>query len=163
MAQHNRLEVCVGAVVLSVAVAFAAFGYHALGRLRHDGYMLHAQFTQIDGIDPGSEVRVGGVVVGNVAHTYLDPTTYKAVLDLRMHGDIRLPKDSSAGIVSAGLLGGRYVAISPGADDALLAPEDTILFTQSSLNFEALLGKFLFSSGDRSKSSTPPDTPEASH
>ena len=61
---------------------------------------------------------------------------------------VQLPTDSSAGVVSDGLLGGKFMSLSPGADDDVLGPGEEIRFTQASINIEQLLGKFMFSAGE---------------
>ena len=69
-----------------------------------------------------SDVKIGGVVVGHVADERLDPNTYAAIVRLAMNDDIKIPEDSSASITSDGLLGGDYVAVSPGGSNTMLAP-----------------------------------------
>ena len=90
-------------------------------------------------------MRVAGVKVGSVDSATIDPKTYQAVVGLTVRDDLKLPKDSSAVITSESLLGGKYLALTPGGDDAMLQPGQTITITQGSINIEELLGKFIFS------------------
>jgi phospholipid/cholesterol/gamma-HCH transport system substrate-binding protein len=95
-------------------------------------------------------VRVAGVKVGSVDSTTLDPKTYQAVVGFRVADEVKLPKDSSAVITSESLLGGKYLALTPGGEDAMLQPGQTVTITQGSINIEELLGKFIFSASSLS-------------
>jgi phospholipid/cholesterol/gamma-HCH transport system substrate-binding protein len=141
---------------LAVIVIAAVFLVYALGRaqaLGAGGYVLKAQFSSIGGLTVGSNVKLGGVVVGHVTEEHLDPTTYAAVVTMNIDTDLKVPQDTSAAISSDGLLGGDYVALSPGGSDSMLAPGASFTVTQSAINIEDLLGKFIFSmGGDSGKS-----------
>ena len=145
MARRNVGEVLTGAVVLLVAAAFLAYAVAHSGRTASGGYMLHANFDNIAGLGVGADVRIGGVKVGSVIDARINPENYLAEVALTVRDGINLPKDSSAEITSEGLLGGKYLALSPGGDSAMLAPGSTITITQSSISIEQLLGKFIFS------------------
>lgn len=148
--KRNVIETLVGALVLLVAGGFALFAYQNAGISRaNDSYPLIAKFERADGIKPGSDVRIGGVKVGVVTAATLDSKSYLAQIELSLDTNIKLPTDSSAQIVSDGLLGGKYIALIPGADDAMLAAGGEITFTQSSVNLETLIGKMIFSDGDK--------------
>jgi phospholipid/cholesterol/gamma-HCH transport system substrate-binding protein len=145
MPRRNTAEVLIGAVVLLVAAAFLAYAIAHSGRSAASGYQLYATFDHIDGLSVGADVRIAGVKVGSIDTTRLDPKTYQAVVGLTVASDVKLPKDSSAVITSESLLGGKYLALAPGGDDAMLQPGQTITITQGSINIEELLGKFIFS------------------
>jgi phospholipid/cholesterol/gamma-HCH transport system substrate-binding protein len=145
MARHGVAEVLTGALVLLVAVAFLAFAVAHSGRTAGSGYDLQARFDHIDGLNVGGDVRLAGVKVGTVTSERIDPKTFSAVVTLTVRDDIKLPKDSGASITSESLLGGKYISLSPGGDDADLKPGQTITVTQSSVSLEELLGKFIFS------------------
>lgn len=148
--KRNVIETLVGALVLLIAGGFALFAYQNAGISHADEtYPLIAKFERADGIKSGSDVRIGGVKVGVVSNASLDSTTYLAQIELSLDKKIKLPTDSSAQIVSDGLLGGKYIALVPGADDAMLAAGGEITFTQSSVNLETLIGKMIFSDGDK--------------
>lgn len=135
---------------LAVLVVAALFLVYALGRADTGvggGYLLTARFASIGGLSAGSDVKIGGVVVGHVADERLDPQTFAAVIRLRIQNDIKLPVDTSATISSDGLLGGDYVALSPGGSTDNLAPGQSFQVTQSAINIEDLLGKFIFNMG----------------
>ena len=85
--------------------------------------------------------------MGKVA--VLDEKDFRAVLKINLNNSVKLPSDSSAKISSEGLLGSKFLSIEPGADEEFLKEGDEIQFTQSSVSFEDLLGKFIF--GDKNK------------
>jgi phospholipid/cholesterol/gamma-HCH transport system substrate-binding protein len=145
MHRRNFAEVLIGTVVLLVAAGFLAYAIAHSGRSVASGYQLYAKFDHIDGLAVGADVRVAGVKVGSVDSTAIDPKTYQALVGLTVQNDLKLPKDSSAVITSESLLGGKYLALAPGGDDAMLQPGQIITITQGSINIEELLGKFIFS------------------
>jgi phospholipid/cholesterol/gamma-HCH transport system substrate-binding protein len=144
MAHRSGVELLAGAVVLAVAIGFLGYAVANTGRPTGGGYTLHAKFDRIDGLAIGSDVRVAGVRVGSVTTAALDPQTYQAMVGFTVAPDVKLPKDSSAVITSDGLLGGKYLALEPGGDTAMLDPGGTITLTQSSISIEQLLGKFIY-------------------
>ena len=152
MPRRNWAEVLVGAVVLLVAAAFLAYAISHSGRTPAGGYQLYARFDGIGALTVGSDVRMAGVKVGSVDSTSLDPKTYQAVVGFTVANDVKLPKDSSATIATEGLLGGDYLSLSPGGDEAMLRPGQTITITQGAINIEELLGKFIFSASNLASS-----------
>lgn len=145
--QKNVLETLMGAVVLIVAGTFLAFAYQGSQIHVEEGYTISAKFTNATGISLGSDVRIGGIKVGVVSSLSLDPKTYDAIVAMQVSNNTRLPRDSSASIVSSGLLGDKYIQLSPGGDEAMLKDGGHIDFTQSSVNLEEMIGKFMFSGG----------------
>ena len=153
MPRRNVAEVLIGAVVLLVAAGFLAYAIAHSGRSTASGYLLYAKFDHIDGLSVGGDVRIAGVKVGSVDSVRLDPTTYQAVVGFTLADNIKLPKDSSAMITSESLLGGNYLSLAPGGDEAMLQPGHTVTITQGSINIEELLGKFIFSASTLATSS----------
>lgn len=114
--------------------------------LGESGYGLTASFEQVGGLKAGAPVSMSGVTIGRVESIGYDFTEYRASVMLRIDRSYdRIPDDSDASIYTAGLLGGQYVAISPGGSETFLADGDQILFTQSAIVLENLVSKFLFS------------------
>jgi phospholipid/cholesterol/gamma-HCH transport system substrate-binding protein len=148
MARRNAVEVVVGAAVLLVAAGFLAYAVAHSGRSASEGYPLTAQFDHIDGLSVGADVRMAGVRIGSVTSATINTQSYLAVITLTVQDGLNLPKDSSAEITSDGLLGGKYVSLTPGGDTAMLKPGQAITITQSSVSLEQLLGKFIFSVTD---------------
>ena len=144
---NNAIETVMGAVVLCVAGGFLYFAYNNSNVQQIDGYAISADFSNITGISAGSDVRIGGVKVGSVETIDLDPNTYQAKAMLRVRDTVKLPRDSSAAIQSAGLLGDKFVAIEPGGEEQAMKEGDRIELTQSSVSIEEMIGKFAFSGG----------------
>ena len=165
MANRGIAEVLTGAVVLLVAAGFLVFAVAHSGRTAAAGYKIYASFDHIDGLSPGSDVRIAGVKVGSVLTMRVDPKTFLAIVTLNVADYIQLPKDTSAEVTSDGLLGGKFLNLSPGGDTQNLKPDSVITITQSSISLEQLLGKFIFSAAsltDKKSESTPaPATPDA--
>lgn len=143
--RRNIGEILVGAVVLLAAAAFLGYAVAHSGRSSASGYELHANFDHIDGLNVGSDVKLAGVKVGSVLAARIDPKTYLANVTLSVRDGIELPKDTSAEVTSEGLLGGKFLGLTPGGDPTMLKPGQTITITQGSVSLEQLLGKFIFS------------------
>lgn len=143
--RKNHVETVVGALVLVVAAFFLAFAYSTAELRKPDGYALMARFDRADGLRDGGEVRMSGIKIGSVTGLRLDPKTYLAIVDISIDRRVKLPADTSAQIVSDGLLGGKYLALVPGGAEANLAPGAEIEHTQGSVDVVALIGQLMFS------------------
>ena len=107
-------------------------------------YRVTARFDNIGGLKARAPVRSAGVTVGRVTAITLDSKTFQGVVSMDIRQGFRFPKDSSAKILTSGLLGDQYVGLEPGADEADFAPGATITQTQSALVLENLIGQMLF-------------------
>lgn len=107
-------------------------------------YTVSAKFDNIGGLKPQAPVKSAGVVVGRVAAIGFDATTYQASVTVDFERRFTFPKDSSAKILTAGLLGEQYLGIEPGAEEKLLVAGDRISSTQSAVVLENLISQFLF-------------------
>jgi phospholipid/cholesterol/gamma-HCH transport system substrate-binding protein len=107
-------------------------------------YVLNARFDNIGGLKVRAPVRSAGVTVGRVTSITLDPKTYQGVVSMDIRQAFQFPKDSSAKILTSGLLGDQYIGLEPGAEEANLAAGTTITQTQSALVLENLIGQLLF-------------------
>lgn len=145
MKQNNYFEIIVGTFVLLCAGFFFFSSFKSAKIKTNYGYNLIAKFDDAGGIEAGSDVKISGIKVGTVNNNVLDNQTYRAILTFGISNEVKLPNDSSAKIVSSGLLGEKYLEISPGGSEDFLKDGEEINFTQSSINFEQLLGKFMFS------------------
>ena len=141
---RSLVETLLGAVVLAVAIGFLVFAYNRSGVATVSGYEVSAAFNRVDGISNGSDVRIGGIKVGTVVDRELEPETFRAVLHMSIDETVELPTDSTAAVVSDGLLGGKFIDLQPGAEESLIADGGRISYTQSSLLLEELIGKFAF-------------------
>ena len=155
--QRNMLETILGAVVILVAVIFLSIAYKGGEVQTEDGYVISAKFDNITGISVGSDVRIGGIKVGVITGLGLDEETYQAEAMLNIRHATKLPEDSTAAVVSSGLLGDKFVQLTPGAFDEMLEDGGAIEFTQSSVSLEELIGKYVFSGGGVESGSTDSD------
>ncbi|HMW23850.1 MAG TPA: outer membrane lipid asymmetry maintenance protein MlaD [Burkholderiaceae bacterium] len=159
MSKRN-LEMLVGLFVLLGLAALVFVALKAANLTTFSGgatYALTARFDNIGGLKSRAPVRSAGVVVGRVTSISLDPKTYQGVVHLEVQRSFEFPKDTSAKILTAGLLGDQYIGLEPGGDEKNLAPGDTIKQTQSAVVLENLISQFLFNkaadagSGDAAK------------
>lgn len=141
---RNIIETVMGAVVLVVALAFIGFAFQRSNLDQVSGYQVIAQFDDAAGLLPGTDVRMAGVKIGTVTSQELDTKLFTAVITLNIDQRIELPTDTSARIVPDGLLGGNFVSLEPGGDDANIEPGGEILYTQGAVNVVDLLGRFIF-------------------
>lgn len=159
--KRSVIETILGAVVLLVAGLFLAYSYQSANISTSDGYDITADFSGIGGLKKGDDVQISGVKVGSVKNVELVPGSYLAKVTINVGDHIKLPSDTGALISSESLLGGRYLALEPGAEeDRFLKPGDKIEWTQAPQNLEQLLGQFIFnSSQNNSNASAASDTP----
>jgi len=146
MSKRN-IEILVGLFVLLglAGLVFVALKAANLTSFSNgDTYTLTARFDNIGGLKARAPVRSAGVVVGRVTSISLDAKTYQGVVRMEVNRGFEFPKDSSAKILTAGLLGDQYIGLEPGGDPANLAAGDTIKQTQSAVVLENLIGQFLF-------------------
>lgn len=149
--RSNMIETVMGAVVLVVAAFFLFVAYTSANMHAVKGYGLEARFSSTGGLVSGNDVRISGVKVGTVTATILDPKTFQAVVQIQVDPKIQLPVDTSASIASESLLGGKYLNLQPGGDDEMLKPGARIQYTQSAVNLEDLVGRFMFNAGSGGK------------
>ncbi len=109
-----------------------------------DGYRVIAEFDNIGGLKVRAPVKSAGVVVGRVEGISLDTRTFRANVALRIDKNYPFPKDSSASILTAGLLGEQYVGMDGGGDEQVLKDGDRIKITQSAIVLEKVIGQFLY-------------------
>lgn len=165
---NNRLELGVGAFIamgFACALALAFASTDAGDRLAGESYAVTARFANTGELKPRAPVKIAGVKVGEVEKIVLDAKSFDAVATLRLSKFAELPSDSSAAIYTSGLLGERYVGITPGGDPDALADGGEIALTQSAIVLEQLIGKYMFGSagkpGAASEAAAPAATPES--
>ena len=141
----NVIETVMGGVVLVVAALFLFFAYSTSQVRAVQGYQVTAQFERIDGIRDGGDVRIAGVKVGSIQSATLDPKTFLAEVRMSIDPAYKLPDDTVAEIVSAGLLGDRYLALVPGGSEQMIPPGGRINVTQAPVSLENLIGQMIFS------------------
>ena len=144
---RNIVETVLGAAVLAVAHRLPGLGLWPQSDAGDPGgYKLRAKFDRVDGLD--TRRRRADLAASRSARWSARssiPQTYRAQVTFSVRDGIELPADSSAAVVSSGLLGGKYLSLVPGGDDRLLKDGDEITLTQSSINLEDLIGRYIFS------------------
>lgn len=108
-------------------------------------YQVQAKFANIGGLKVRAPIKSAGVVVGRVVDVSFDNETYEAVVNMSLDGRFKFPRDTSAKILTSGLLGEQYVGLEAGGDPATLKGGDRIRLTQSAVVLENLISQFLFS------------------
>jgi phospholipid/cholesterol/gamma-HCH transport system substrate-binding protein len=141
------LDLWVGLFVIAgiVALLFLALKVGSMSAIKtNDSYEVVARFDNIGGLKPRAPVKSAGVVVGRVADIRFDNETYEAAVTLRLDKRYAFPKDTSAAILTSGLLGEQYIGLEAGGDSQTLKDHDRILLTQSAVVLENLIGQFIY-------------------
>jgi len=148
MTRDKRLELGVGLFVLLglAAIVYLTVKLGAGALVGSDTYSLEARFANTGGLNKGSTVMLGGVTVGRVEAIRLDPSDFSAIVEMSILKDLRHPSDTMASIKTSGLIGDKFIALAPGAEEELLSPSDRILMTESAVELESLISKMAFGS-----------------
>jgi phospholipid/cholesterol/gamma-HCH transport system substrate-binding protein len=142
--KRNPIETVLGAVVLAVAVMFLVFAYSIADLKAVTGYEVKATFLKVGGLERGSDVRISGIDVGTVTGQTLNPETFQAQVTMSIDPAVVLPADTEASIVSDGLLGGKYVNLTPGRAADRIAAGGVIAKTKDYQSLEDLVGQIIF-------------------
>jgi phospholipid/cholesterol/gamma-HCH transport system substrate-binding protein len=146
--QKKSLDVWVGLFVVlgALALLFLALKAGNMSTMSfQDTYQVVAHFDNIGGLKARAPVKSAGVTVGRVGDISFDDQRFKATVQLQLNRNFQFPKDTSAQILTSGLLGEQYIGLEAGGDVENLAAGDTITMTQSALVLESLISQFLFS------------------
>jgi phospholipid/cholesterol/gamma-HCH transport system substrate-binding protein len=146
------LFVCAG--VAALLILAMKVGNMASVGIGSDGYTLYANFDNIGGLKPRAPVKSAGVVVGRVSKIMFDNNRFNARVELTIDKQYQFPKDTTASILTSGLLGEQYIGLEAGGDPANLANGESIKLTQSAVVLEKLISQFLYSKaaeGDTTK------------
>lgn len=141
---RNMIETVMGAVVIMVAAYFLGFAYTHADLKEVVGYEVNATFTSVGGLETGSDVRINGIKVGTVAGQKLDPVTFNAVVTLSITPEIKLPMDTIASIANEGLLGGKFVKLTPGREVDTVASGGMLDKTKDYKSIEEMVGELIF-------------------
>jgi phospholipid/cholesterol/gamma-HCH transport system substrate-binding protein len=165
MRQSRAIDVSTGLFVLLGFAAILFLVTQITNRefsLRSESYRIVAQFENIGGLKAGAPVSMAGVTIGRVESIGYDMNLFKAVVTLRIDARYdQIPNDSDAGILTAGLLGGQYVGITPGNSEDPYRDGDSVEFVQDAIVLESLISKYLFSqAGSRDKDDDAPAAQE---
>jgi phospholipid/cholesterol/gamma-HCH transport system substrate-binding protein len=165
MRSNRAVEVSTGLfVLLGFAALFFLVTQITNRELSSNGgsYGVQAQFENIGTLKVGAAVSMAGVTVGRVESIRFDQTVYKAVVDMRINSEFnRIPTDSDASIMTAGLLGGQYIGITAGGGEEFLADGSRIEFVQDALVLENLINQLAASFSNRSGSAEDTEAPKS--
>ena len=146
--KRSTIDLWVG---VFVAIGFAALGFLAMkvGHLASfstsEVYRVEAKFANIGGLKVRAPIKSAGVVVGRVADVTFDNESYEAVVIMNVEDRFKFPRDTSAKILTSGLLGEQYVGLEAGGDTVMLKSGDRMRLTQSAVVLENLISQFMFS------------------
>lgn len=137
-----KVGICVALAIL------AAIAYNSLSanKVEHAEkgtyYALKARFGRTDGLVVGDKVSLAGMTVGRVVDAQLD-NNFNAIMSLEIKDSIKIPTDSSAAIVSSGIMGDKYIEIEPGGDEEYMQPGDEFSYTQDAMVLEELVDRII--------------------
>ena len=144
--QKTSIEMAVGVFML---IGIACVGYLTiqLGKMQWIGdnfYALEARFKSAAGLKTGSQIEIAGVQVGQVDAIRFDPDRQMAKVRMKIQKGIVLTDDVIASVKTSGLIGDRYIKLTPGGSELVLKPGDQITETESAIDFEELISKYVF-------------------
>jgi phospholipid/cholesterol/gamma-HCH transport system substrate-binding protein len=153
--RQSSVELGVGIFVVLgiICVGYLTFRLGEVEVLGDNYYLLNARFSSVTGLKVGAQVEIAGVQVGQVDGIVLDPKDLVALVRLKIREAIRLSDDVIASVKTAGLLGDKYILLSPGGSDRILQPGELIVETEPALDIEGLISKYAFGKLDKTDKS----------
>lgn len=162
MLSQRTIENCVGLFLLLAMTSLLVLAFKVSGLtsfFKEKGYTVTAEFDDIGQLKVRAAVKIGGVKVGEVSRIKLNPESFKALVIMHINSAVNdIPSDSSASILTAGLLGDNYIEISPMYSTEFLKNGSQIQETHSAMILERLIGQFLYKIGSDSNNSTTTST-----
>ena len=144
--KKGTAELYVGIFVI-LGILCSGYLIVTLGELdlfKNDKYSVYAYFTSVSGLKSGADIEMAGVDVGQVASISFDIVQYQAKVELSLMKNIQLSEDVIASVKTTGIIGDKYIDLAPGGSDVILEPGDTIFNTESSVDIETLVRKYIF-------------------
>ena len=129
-----------------VALGFMAIKMGDLELLGNNTYQIKAKFTSVSGVREGSYIEAAGVRIGKVKKIEFVPDDYLALVTMNIDQSVKIQEDATASVRTAGIIGDKFIKISPGGADEYLEPGMEILETEPSINLEELISKYIFES-----------------
>ena len=153
---RSTIDLWVGVLVASglAALLFLALKVGNLASIStSEVYQVQAKFANIGGLKVRAPIKSAGVVVGRVADVHFDNESYEAIVTFNVDAQYKFPRDTSAKILTSGLLGEQYVGLEAGGDGVMLKEGDLLRLTQSAVVLENLISQFLFNKAAEGKDS----------
>jgi phospholipid/cholesterol/gamma-HCH transport system substrate-binding protein len=144
--KRSTIELSVGIFVLIgiICVGYLTIKLGKMEILGENVYELEARFQSVAGLKNGASVEMAGVQVGQVSKVFLDTDKKVAVVKLKIQNDLQLTDDVIASVKTSGLIGDKYIKLSPGGSDTILKAGDRIVETESAVDLEELISKYVF-------------------
>jgi len=149
--KKTSVETAVGVFVLLglISVAYLTVKLGKMEWFGDDYYTLDARFDSVSGLKAGAQVDMAGVDIGKVGEIRLDHEQQVAIVRLKIRKEVMLTDDVIASVKTSGLIGDKYIKLTPGGSDRILKPGDLLIETESALDIEELVSKYVF--GDAEK------------
>jgi len=149
--KKTSVETAVGVFVLIglICVAYLTIKLGKMEWFGDDFYLLDARFQSVSGLKTGAQVDLAGVEIGQVADIRLDNKTQVAIVRLKIKKGVLLTDDTIASVKTSGLIGDKYISLAPGGSDRILKSGDTIIETESALDIEELVSKYVFGNAEK--------------
>ena len=144
--KRSSIEASVGIFVLIGIICVGYLTIH-LGKVElfgDDQYIVYARFQSVAGLKKGAQIEIAGIQVGTVENIKLDQERQVAVVGMKIKKEVALTDDVIASIKTSGLIGDKYIKLSPGGSDIMLEPGDMIITTESAVDLEELISKYVF-------------------
>ena len=156
---NSMVETLIGAVVIVIAGAFLTFAYNMPGMGQGTrGYLISAEFDNVEGVNVGSDIRMAGIKIGTVTAQSLNPENFQALITMSIDPAVQLSDDTSAKVTAEGLLGSKFIALEAGGSDTKLGPGGVISYTQGAVDIWSLISQAMF---EKSGAKPPETAPQA--
>jgi len=144
--KRSSIETSVGIFVLIgiICVGYLTIRIGKIEWLGKDSYTIYARFESVSGLKPGAQVEIAGIQIGTVNSISLDQERQIALVEMKIKKDVVLGDDVIASVKTAGMIGDKYIKISPGGSDIVLEPGEMITTTEPSVDLEELISKYIF-------------------
>lgn len=144
--KKTNFEMTVGIFLIIGLLSFSylAIKMGGVGFFEADSYRVNARFNSISGLKEGASIEIAGVKVGKVVKIEFDPDEYDAVVQLNINKGVKLQEDSIASIRTSGIIGDKYIKLTPGGADEYIEPGAEIEETESAISLEELVSKYIF-------------------
>ena len=154
---NSTVETLIGAVVIAIAGAFLVFAYNTPGMgQKGGGYLISAEFDNVEGVNVGTDIRMAGIKVGTVTAQSLNPENFQALVTMSIDPAVQLTDDTSAKVTSEGLLGSKFISLEPGGSETKLTEGGVIAYTQGAVDIWSLISQAMFDKSGAKPAETPP-------
>ena len=144
--KQSSIEISVGIFVLIgiICVGYLTIKFGQMTWFGNDHYTVFARFESVAGLKAGNRVEMAGVPIGQVTDIKLDQVEQVAMVELKIKNSVVLTEDVIASVKTAGLIGDKYIKLSPGGSDEIIKPGGIIIDTESTVDLEELISKYVF-------------------